>query len=339
MAEAEITYPVLCSMLSKGQYAPLYLLHGEEGYYIDELVKRFEQIIPEGDRDFNLYVMYAPEVEPTQVIEACRRYPMMADRQVVILKEAQAVPATWLNALGSYAASPNPTTILVICSRGEKAKGKDLIGPLKKSGGVVFESKKMNNVSGAVSQLVKSKGLTIDPKALTMLTDYIGSDLSKIYNEVDKLTGILGPGAMITPEAVERHIGVSKDYNNFELVAAIANRNAQKAFTIIRYFRSNPKNNNPIPTGAVLFNFFSNVLVGQYTADKSDRALAAAMGLKSTYALKDVMPAMRNYNAWQVIEIINDIRRFDAQCKGVGSRQDPFDLLHELIYKILTYRR
>ncbi len=336
MAEAQLTFSALCNQLNKGEYAPIYLLHGEEGYYIDRLVKMFEAIIPESDRDFNLYTLYAPELSPAQVIDTCRRYPMMADRQVVILKEAQAAGANYLNALQPYAANPATTTVFVICCRGAQAKGKELFAAIRGCGGLIFESKKLNDrtIGPAISEFIKEKGLTIEPKALAMLRDYVGSDLSRIYNEINKLTVTLGQGAMITPESIERNIGVSKDYNNFELIAAISQHNETKAFQIINYFRNNPKNNPTIVTGTMLFNYFSNLLVSLYTPDKSDSALCAALGFRSPFQLIDIRAGLRWYNAWHTIEIISAIRRFDAQSKGIDSRQDTFDLLHDLIFRI-----
>lgn len=336
MAEAQLTFSALCNQINKGKYAPVYLLHGEEGYYIDRLVKMFEAIIPEGDRDFNLYTLYAPELTPARVIDTCRRYPMMADRQVVILKETQAAGANYLNALQPYAANPAQTTVFVICCRGTQAKGKELFAAIRNCGGVIFESKKLTDrtIGPAISEFIKEKGLTIEPKALAMLRDYVGSDLSRIYNEVNKLTVTLGQGAMITPESIERNIGVSKDYNNFELIAAISQHNELKAFQIIEYFRNNPKNNPAIVTGTVLFNYFSNLLVSLYTPDKSDSALCAALNFRSPFQLIDIRAGLRWYNAWHAIEIISAIRRFDAQSKGIDSRQDTFNLLHDLIFRI-----
>lgn len=336
MAEAALTFSALSNSIAKGKLSPVYLLHGEEGYYIDRLVKMFEAVIPEGDRDFNLYTLYAPEVSPAQVMDTCRRYPMMADRQVVILKEAQSVPATYLTSLIPYIEAPAQTTVFVICSRGAQAKGKELFSKISAGGGCVFESRKLTDrtIGPAISEFIKEKGLTIEPKALAMLRDYVGSDLSRIYNEVDKLTVTLGNGAMITPESIERNIGVSKDYNNFELVAAVSQHNEAKAFKIIDYFRHNPKNNPTVVTGTVLFNFFSNLLLCLYTPDKSDSALCAALGFRSPYQLIDLRAGLRWYNAWHTIEIISAIRRFDAQSKGVDSRQDPYDLLHDLVFHI-----
>lgn len=334
-----LTYPVLRRQIRARQLAPVYLLHGEEGYFIDELIKEFENIIPEDERDFNLYTLYAPESGVETIMDVCRRYPMMAEYQVVIVKEAQAIRADTLNKLHNYVSQPTPTTILVVSCRGAQAKGKDLLAAVKKNG-VIFESKKLNekNILPAISELIKEKNLNIEAKALSMLRDYIGSDLSRLYNEIGKLALILGNGAMVTPEAIERNIGISKDYNNFELIDAINNRNAAKVFTIVEYFKNNPKNNPTVMTVSSLFNQFSNLLIYQYTKDKSPAGYMDALGVKSVWALKGFETANRNYSVRQTIEIISAIREFDVRSKGIGSRQNEYDLLKDLMFHILTAR-
>lgn len=334
---SEITFSQLKKFITERRLAPLYLLHGEEGYYIDELVKVFEELLPEDERDFNLYTIYGPETGVETIMDVCQRLPMMAEHQVVIVKEAQAIRADALNKLHFYAERPNPSTILVIACRGDKAKGKDLIAAIKKNG-IVFESKKVTerNLLPVISDLIRDKNMTVDPKALSMLRDYIGTDLSRLYNEIDKLSFILGPGAMITPEAIERNIGISKDYNNFELVDAINSRNAAKAMTIVEYFRNNPKNNPTVMTMSTLFNHFSNLLIYHYTRDKSQSGYMDALGLKSPWALKNYEAAARAYNVRQTIEIISALRECDCRSKGIGSRQNEYDLLKDLMFRILT---
>lgn len=325
--------------LRAGKAEPLYLLHGEEGYFIDELVKDFEELLPEADRDFNLYTLYAPETGVETPMDIARKFPMMAERQVVILKEAQAIRADQLAKLVHYAQSPNPTTVFVVCSRGAAVKGKELTGAFKKNG-VVFESKKYRDyeILPVISDLVKSKELNIEPKALEMLRDYIGTDLSRLYNEIDKLSLILGKGAMVTPEAIERNIGISKDYNNYELIDALNARNALKAFKIVHYFRNNPKNNPTVMTVSALFNHFSSILVYHYTADKSRSGYMDALGFNADWQLKRFEPATRAYNVRQSIEIISALRECDTRSKGIDSRQNEYDLLNDLIFRILTAR-
>lgn len=335
-----ITFSSLRQQIAAGKLMPVYLLHGEEGYYIDALVKMFEEVLAPEERDFNQYILYGGETDADTVMDTCRRYPMMADRQMVILKEAQTGGATLLNKLAPYVAQPSSTTVLVICCRGQQAKGKEIMEALKKGGGVVYESKKLTErtVGPVILEFLKEKGLNIEPKALEMMRDYIGTDLSRLYNEVTKLTVTLSQGAMVTPAVIEANIGISKDFNNFELVAAVARRDAAKAMKIVHYFSKNPKANPFMVVATVLFNLFSNLLTVYYTPDKSDKSLMDALGFRSPYQLTDVKAAMQSYNAWQVIEIIGCIRRYDAMSKGVGSRRDPYELLEELIYRILSAR-
>lgn len=337
MAAPAVTYDSLCRQLAAKQYSPVYLLHGEEGYYIDDLVRRFENILTDEEREFNFHVLYAPETEPGAVMDLCMQYPMMADRQVVILKEAQAVPAAKLNQLHRYVASPSATTILVICCRGEQAKGKELLAAVR-ANGVNFESKKLSeyNAPAVISEFIKCKGLKAEPKALEMLRDYVGTDLSRLYNEIEKLTTALGAGATVTAESVERNIGMSKDYNNYELVDALAVKDAGKVFLIAEYFRANPKNNPLVVTSATLFGFFADLLAAYYCSDRSDATMMAELKLRWPGQLKRYRTAMQYYSAFQIIEIISAIRRYDAMSKGVGSRQTDQQLFHDLLFHILT---
>lgn len=335
---ASVTFDTLRRDIRAGKLANVYLLHGEEGYFIDELLKDFSEILPEADREFNTYTLYAPQVEPQQIIDACRSFPMMSDRQVVILKEAQAVAARDLNKLTSYLENPSPTTLFVIAGRGATVKSTEIVKAVKKGGGVVYEAQKLktNAIPGLVQTIAKNFGLNIELKSINMLADYIGTDASRLYNEIEKLAFILGVGMTVTPEAIERNIGISKDYNNFELIDALAVRNAEKAFKTVRYFAANPKS-NPYPvTASSVFSFFSNLMIAHFTRDKSPSSLMAALGFRWPSQLKSVETGLRHYNAWQVIEIISAIRTFDVRSKGVGSRQPPYELLQDLIFNILT---
>lgn len=338
MAQAPrtFTFPDLKRRITAKDFAPVYLLHGEEGYYIDALVEMFERSVPEADRDFNLYTFYAPETEMDRVVDTCRRYPMMADRQMVILKEAQGVTANELSKLAPYASNANPTTVLVVCCRGVKNKSKDFEKAVAASGGVVFEAQKLRKPDVAIQEFITERGLRVEPKGLSMLAEYVGSDLSRLYNEIDKLTVALPKGAMVTPEVIESHIGMSKDYNNFELLNALSTRNVQMAARIVAYFRSNPKN-NPVPvTMAMIWGYFSNLLLLLYCRDKSEAALCAQIGRKGNYLTSDYKSGMRQYDAWQLIDIIHQIRLADGASKGIGSRRDAYDVLSDLVFRILT---
>ena len=332
------TYESIAKSLSERRYAPVYLLHGEEGYYIDALAKRFEDILPDDEKTFNQYILHAPETEPSQIMDLCRRMPMMSERQVVILKEAQAIRADKLNKLHSYVADPAPSTILVICCRGAVAKGKDLLAALKKTGAVIFESKKVTdyNAPALIGNYIKSKDLSAGQKALEMLRDFIGTDLSRLFNEIDKLASLLPPRAEITPDVIERHIGVSREFNSFELVDAIAARDGAKAFRILAYFRSNPKAVPLVMATASVFNFFADLLQAYYSPDRSDTGIMNELKLRNQFALRRIKLGMSRYTAVQVVEILSAIRNFDVQSKGVGSRQNEHQLFFDLIYHILS---
>ncbi len=338
MAAPAITFESVSRTLRRGETAPVMVFHGEEGYYIDELVKLVEALVPEADRDFSLTTVYAPQADPKSVIDICRSLPMMTDRQVVIVKEAQAVPASWVESLERYAAAPAPATVLAVCARGAALKTPKFIKAAKAAGGLVFLAEKVKewNVPRHLSAYIQSKGLTVDDKALNMLRDFIGADLSRLYNEVDKLAQILGPHARITPEAVERNVGVSKEYNSYELVDAIAVKDAAKTFRIAAYFAANPKAAPLVMIVPAIFNFFSDILVAYYAKDKSDGGLRAELNIRNDFALRRLRAAMRSYNAFQVIEILHAVRTFDAMSKGGGSRQDPYLLFHDLLHHILT---
>lgn len=332
------SFQEILQSINTGSLAPIYILYGEEAYFIDELVKAFEGLVPEDERDFNLYSFYAQEITPEVVSATCRKFPMMADRQVVILKEAQAARADLINKLHIYASNPTPTTVLVICFRASAAKGKDLLAQAKAHGGVFFESKRLNerNIDPVITGIVKEYNLSIEPKSLAMLRDYLGTDVAKIYNEIRKLALVLGAGSMITPESIERNVGISKDFNNFELADAIAAKDTKKIFTIIDYFRKNPKNHPAILAVSAVFSFFSNLLIYQFTRDKSQSSLMSALGLKWQSQLNRYTQGARNYNAYKTIEIISAIRAFDTHSKGIGSRQNEYDLLHDLMFRIVT---
>lgn len=338
MAAKTQTYREILNDIKKGQPQPVYLLFGEEGYFLDQLTKAFEEMVPESERDFNLYSLYAHEISADAVISTCMRYPMFSERQVVILKEAQAVKEPTLNKLAQYVAAPNPTTVLVMVFRSEKAKGRELTAKARTAGAVFFESRRLNdaNADSIISAIIKDKGLNIEPKGLAMLREFIGTDVAKMYNEVNKLALILPKGSMINPEVIETHIGISKDFNNFELIDAIKVKDAGKIFRIIEYFKNNPKNHPAIVTVAWIYNFFSNLIIAQFTRDKSPSSLMGALNIKWQSGIQQYLTAMRYYNAYQTLEILSAIRQYDVQSKGIGSRQADYDLLHDLMFHILT---
>lgn len=341
MAAPALTYTQLHrSLTSRKDIRKIYIIHGEEGYYIDRLTEDIIGLVDEDDRDFNLTVLYGADSDANKVMDAAKRYPMMADRQVVVLKEAQAMRADQVNRLADYMRAPADFTVLALVFRGAQAKGKDMLAAAKASGAVIFESKRLNErgVTEAIAQVAVDLGLNIEPKGMMMLSQYLGTNLAMIHNEMGKLAMILGKGATVTPESIERNIGISKDYNNFELLNAISGRQAAKAFEIVEYFKANPKANPVTVTFSTLFNYFCNLTVYHFTADKSPSSLMGALGLKSQWQLRNYETGARNYNAYHTIEIISALRRTDAMSKGMGSRQNEYDLLRDLVYHILTAR-
>lgn len=334
------TFNEIQSDIKRHNLAPIYILYGEESFFIDRLVKEFEGLIPESERDFNLYSFYAQDITPEKVAATCHSYPMMSEYQVVILREMQAVRTDIIDKLTICASKPNPTTVLVVCYRADKPKGATFLAAARKSGAVMFESKRLRegNADAVMEKIIKEKGLNIERKGLTMLRDFVGVDIAKMYNEVDKLAFILGPGAMITPESIEQNVGVSKDYNNFELVEAVADRDASRIYAMVRYFKSNPKSNPAVVTTSTLFNYFSKLLLAHFAQDKSQSGLMEAVGVRWQSGIQPYIRGMRNYNVYMVMEIISAIREMDVRSKGVGSRQNEYDLLQDLAFRIVTCR-
>lgn len=332
------TFDEIIKDLSAFKPAPVYLLHGEESFFIDRLVEKFEQLLPEQERTFNAFNIYALEKEPEDIMELARRYPLMSDRIVIVVKETQAArggAGKWINRLAKYAVNPNPSTVLIIVSRGAKVSCKEFTDALKKSGGVVFESVKLRDdkIPGAIISFLKEVNLLYEPEAVAIIADNIGNDLAKIYNEISKLRLILPPGATVTPEVVEKNIGINRNFNNFELTKAISKRDIPKSLQIIRHFNSNPKDNPWVVTLSVLFNLFSNTLIAYYT-NRSDASIMQALNLRNQYAINDYKNTMKNYSASQVIEIIELIRRADSNGKGNGSRMPVEIIMENLILQI-----
>lgn len=334
----EVTYEEIARDLKNRNYKPIYYLMGEESYYIDKISEYISQtVLTDEEKEFNLTVMYGADTDIASIINAAKRYPMMSEYQVVIVKEAQNVKD--MESLVYYVQKPSPSTILVICHKhGTLDKRKKLAATIEKVG-VLFESKKIKDtqLSGFITSFLKRKSVDIEPKAAEMMAEFVGTDLSRMAGELEKLVLTLPAGQMrITPEQIERNIGISKDYNNFELKNAIIARDVLKANKIIKYFDENPKTNPIQATLSVLFNFFSNLMLVYYAPDKSEQGIASMLGLKNTWQAKEYLAAARVFSGVKVMQIIGEIRYCDAQSKGVDnvSLKDG-DLLRELIFKIL----
>ncbi|MCA0152885.1 DNA polymerase III subunit delta [Winogradskyella vincentii] len=328
----------LVSEIKNGNLKPIYFLMGEEPYYIDKISEFIENnILDEAEKGFNQMVLYGRDVTIDDIISNSKRFPMMADYQVVIVKEAQDLSRT-IEKLASYAENPQPTTILVINYKYKKLdKRKSLYKALNKTG-IVFESKKLyeNQVSDWIRRILAGQNYNISPKASQMLVEFLGTDLSKIDNELNKLKIVLPKGTQITPEHIEENIGISKDFNNFELRKAVGDKDIVKAHRIAKYFADNPKDNPMVVTISLLFSFFSQLLHLHGMNDKSPRSVASALRI-NPYFVNEYLTAARNYPMKKVSAVIALLRDFDVKGKGVGANAVPQgDLLKELLVRILN---
>ncbi|APY12545.1 DNA polymerase III subunit delta [Seonamhaeicola sp. S2-3] len=328
----------LVSDIKNKKLKPIYFLMGEEPYYIDKISDFIENnVLTEEERGFNQMVLYGRDVTVEDVVSNAKRFPMMAEHQVVIVKEAQDLSRT-IEKLAAYADNPQLTTVLVINYKYKKIdKRKALYKALKKKG-VVFESKKLyeNQVADWIRRVLSPKGYAITPKAAQMLVEFLGTDLSKINNELEKLQIILPKETQISPEHIEENIGISKDFNNFELRKAIGEKNAVKAYRIINYFAENPKDNPMVVTVSLLFNFFSQLLQFHGLKDKSPRSVASALKI-NPYFVNEYITAARNYPMRKVSAVVATLRKFDVKSKGVDANAVPQgDLLKELLSSILN---
>lgn len=324
--------------IKAGNLKPIYFLMGEEPYYIDKLTEFIEQnVLEEHERDFNQSILYGRDVTMEDVIGTAKRFPMMADRQVVVVREAQELSRT-IDKLEAYAENPQPTTVLVFAYKYKTLDKRKKITKLLDKVGVVFESKKLyeNQVGDWIKRVLSGQGYSIDNKALAMLVEFLGTDLSKINNELEKLKIILPKGHTFTPNDIEENIGFSKDFNNFELRKAIGEKNQVKAYQIIDYFAQNPKDNPLVVTTGLVFGFFSQLL--QYHGLKDKSQMNAAKILKvNPYFVKDYEVAFRNYPMKKVSAIVAALRTLDVKSKGVGAAStSQHDLLKELLITIFN---
>lgn len=334
----EITYEEIVRNLKNRVYSPVYFLMGEEDYYIDRISDHImDTVLSEVEKEFNLTVLYGADTDMAGVINAAKRYPMMSEHQVIVVKEAQGLKG--MEDLVYYLQKPLLSTILVFCYKhGTLDRRKKITAEIEKAG-VLFESKKLKDTQlpGFISSFLKRKKVEIEPKASEMIAEFVGTDLNRLAGELEKLIITLPPGATrITPEQIERNIGISKDYNNFELRSALIEKDVLKANRIVKYFNDNPKNNPLQLTLAVLFNFFSNLMLAYYAPEKTEQGIAAQLGLRSPWQSREYMAAMRRYKGIKVMQIIEAIRTCDAKSKGIdNSSMSDGDLLKELVYVIL----
>lgn len=327
----------IITTIKKGELKPIYFLMGEEPYFIDQISDYIEEnVLKEDEKGFNQMVLYGRDVSVDDIVGNAKRFPMMAERQVIIVKEAQDLSRT-IEQLTDYAENPQPSTVLVICYKYKKLdKRKKLNKAIAKSG-VIFESKRLyeNQVSSWIQATLKTRNYQIAPKASQMLVEFLGTDLGKIDNELEKLRLICPEGTNITPEIIEENIGISKDFNNFELRKAIGMRDDLKAHRIINYFSQNPKDNPMVVTVSLLYGFFSQLQQYHALGDKSKANVAKVLKV-NPYFVSDYTTAAKNYNMKHVSRAISYLRDADVQSKGVGAANVPQgDLLKELLVKVM----
>lgn len=332
------TYEEIVRDVKNGVYVPIYFLMGEEDYYIDRISEYIaDRVLTEAEKEFNLTILYGADTDIATIINSAKRYPMMSKYQIVMVKETQNLKN--LDELTYYLQKPLMSTILVFCYKhGVLDRRKKLAAEIEKAG-ILFESKKLKDaqLSGFISSYLKRKRVDIEPKASEMMAEFVGADLNRMAGELEKLVITLPDGcSRITPEQIERNIGISKDYNNFELRNALITKDVLKANLIVKYFNNNMKNNPLQVTLAVLFGFFSNLMLTYYAPGKSEQEIASFLGLRSPWQAKDYLAAMKKYSGVKVMQIIGEIRLCDAKSKGVkNSSVSDGDLLRELIYFIM----
>ncbi|WP_310560452.1 DNA polymerase III subunit delta [Flavobacterium sp.] len=324
--------------IKAGKIKPIYFLMGEEAYYIDKLSDYIEQnVLTEDEKGFNQTVLYGRDVTIEDIVSTAKRYPMMAERQVVIVKEAQDLTKT-IDKLESYAENPMLSTVLVFCYKYKTLDKRKKLSKLIAKSGVLFESKKLyeNQIGDWIKRVLSGKSYSIEPKANAMLVEFLGTDLSKINNELEKLQIILPKGSTITPHHIEENIGFSKDFNIFELRKAIGDKNQLKAYTIADNFAQNPKDNPIIMTTSLVFSFFVQLLKYHGLKDKNPKNVAAVLGV-NPFFLKDYDIALKNYPMRKVSQIVGSLRDIDVKSKGVGANALPqSDLLREMLFKIFN---
>jgi DNA polymerase-3 subunit delta len=339
MAKKEHTYDEICKDIKAKKFAPVYVLAGEEPFFIDQITDLLiENVLDDSERDFNQTILYGADTDVATIFNAARRFPMMSERQLVVVREAQAIRD--LEKLATYVKNPLQSTVLVVNYKYKPLDGRKALALACDKMGILFDSKKTPDykIPDFITSFLRARATEIDAKGAQMLADFLGNDLSRLCKELDKLAILLPDTGTkrITPEMIEQNIGISKEFNNFELLKAITTKNALKANRIIQYFDKNSKNNPIQATLAVLFNYFSNLLICHYSKDRSENGLMTALGLRHSFQVKDYQLGVKNYSAMKVFNLISEIRTADARSKGVENASlTDADIMKELLYKML----
>lgn len=316
-------------------YQPIYFLHGEEPYFIDAISNVIaNEVLDESERDFNQTITYGKEIEPLQLISMAKQFPMMSDRQVIIIKEAQDVK-NW-DAFESYFEHPQPSTILVICYKYKKFDSRKKVFKAAAKSGITFQSEKIKEyqLPTWIEKAVSDKGYGITDKASSLLAEFLGNDLGRIINELDKLSLLLEKGTKINDVHIEENIGISKDYNVFELTNAIATKNVIKANQIIHYFEQNPKAGNMVVITANLFSFFQRLMYIHFLPNKSPESITTALKVHP-FVAKQLAGQAKMYSPKKIAQNISYLHEYDLKSKGIGSTTAPEELMRELIFVLM----
>ncbi|RMG85945.1 MAG: DNA polymerase III subunit delta [Bacteroidetes bacterium] len=335
-----MTYAQIRKELESKKYRPIYFLHGTEPYYIDRISDYIEEnVLSDAEKAFNQTIFYGKETDHLAVLDTARRYPMMAPYQVVIIKEAQEMKT--LKNLESYFAKPHDSTILVICHKHKKFNLNSKLGKVLKKNAVIFESKGLydNQVPDWVRDFLMSKKLKISPQNAALIAEYVGTDLSKITNELEKFAINLPAGSEITAAHIEEYIGISREYNIFEFQRALGNKDAARAFRIAEYFNANPRKNPFVLVVGTLYNYFSKVYMLHFLKGRPESEMVEKMNLRSAWSLKDYRAGCRHYSYQKTVEIIGLLKTYDLKSKGVEYNsvgKTDGALLKELTWQILN---
>jgi DNA polymerase-3 subunit delta len=331
-----ITYEEIISNLQKKIYHPIYFLMGEETYFIDKISDYIiDNVLTDAEKGFNQTILYGKDLEPALIMGNARRFPMMANHQVIVVREAQNIKK--IEDLEPYVQNPLNSTILVINYKYKTLDKRKTFTKLLDQKGILFEAKKIydNQLPAWISTYLKAQQYTISPQAAAMIAEYLGADLSKVANELDKLVISLPVGTQITPDHIEKNIGISKEFNVFELRNALGDRDLLRANRIINYFGANPSTNPVTVVISSLFSYFSKLLNYHFLEDKSQNNVASVLQVHPFF-VKNYVAAAKNYNIKKLVEIVSILREYDMKSKGWGNvSASPADLQREMVYRIL----
>ena len=331
-----MNYKEIISSIANKDLQPVYFLMGDEPYYIDKLANAFtKNVLSDEEQEFNQVILYGKDIETAQAIAEAKQFPFGAEKRVVIIREAQHLKD--IEVLDAYLDNVQPSTLLVICYKGKSVDKRKKFGKTLASKCIVFESKKLydNKIPAWINAYVTENGYTINNSATAVLTEYIGADLSKITNELDKLMLVVKKEEQITTALIEYHIGISKDYNVFELQNALGKKEVVKANRIINHFAANPKNHNIVPVMSALFSYFQKIMVYHFLEDKSPKSAAVTLKV-NPFFVSQYQTAAQNYSKRQLFYIFEYLKDYDLKSKGVNNKSTTHEgLLKELIFKIL----